>query len=251
MAFSLQLNDSGKRIYHLQACLVSEGLLRSADGSFGIQTESAIKEFQNSKGLDVDGVVGRNTLSVLLQPKLTTPFSLPLTQFQIEFICDNEISPENLILLNGAMELFDISTPVRIRHFIAQIAHESGGLRYWCEIADGSDYEGREDLGNTEEGDGCRFRGIDPIQTTGRYNYSRLSRYLNDPRVMKGFEYVRDNIPCFLPSGFWWHDNKINDYIDDGATCREVSYRVNGTDPAYGLEEREKYYALAELVINE
>ena len=55
--------------------------------------------------------------------------------------------------------------------FLAQLAHESGQLRYMEEIASGSAYEGRRDLGNTQPGDGVRFKGRGPIQLTGRSNY--------------------------------------------------------------------------------
>jgi len=250
MPFTLKRGDSGRRVFLLQQALSSAGLLSLPDGHFGAITDSAVKSFQESNELVVDGIVGPKTLQSLIKSRAETS-CLPLTQFQVEFICNNRIAPEDLVMLNGSMEVFNISTPAQIRHFLAQIAHESGGLRYFEEIADGSAYEGREDLGNVEEGDGMRFKGFDPIQTTGRYNYRRLSNYLKDPRVMEGIEYVKKDVPRFIPSGFWWHDNEINAFIDSGATCRQVSRRVNGTDPALGLAEREEYYAIACEVIHE
>jgi putative chitinase len=68
------------------------------------------------------------------------------------------------------MEEFGINTPRRTRHFLAQIAHETGELRWMREIASGEAYEGREDLGNTVEGDGPRFRGWGIPHITGRKN---------------------------------------------------------------------------------
>lgn len=69
------------------------------------------------------------------------------------------IQDYEIIELNKALKKADITTKPRIRHFLAQISHESGGGRYNLELADGSDYEFREDLGNVYEGDGIKFKG--------------------------------------------------------------------------------------------
>lgn len=146
--------------------------------------------------------------------------------------------------LNACLRRFEIVTPVRIRHFLAQIGHESGGLRWMRELADGTDYEGRKDLGNTQPGDGPRFKGAGAIQLTGRANYRRFADFIGDPQVMEGVDYVAERYP-FAASGFWWRDNGINALVDSGASCRQVSAKVNGKDPARGLKEREAYYARA------
>ena len=251
MTFPLKFNDTGARVFLLQECLASRGLLNGIDGCCGSGTEESVKQFQGFIHLEVDGIVGKQTWARLIEGRYPRPTSLPLDKSQIDFIFNNEVTAEDLTLLNGAMELFDISTPARIRHFLAQLAHESGGLVYFEEIADGSDYEGREDLGNVEEGDGMRFKGSDPLQLTGRSNYQKLADHLGDQRVMEGYSYVIKNVPRFLPSGFWWYDNDMNTLVDAGATCREISTRVNGADPANGLAEREEYYDLAGEVIFE
>lgn len=157
-------------------------------------------------------------------------------------------SPQQLTDLNACLKHFSINTPARIRHFLAQVAHESGGLRWMMELASGDDYEGRKDLGNTQAGDGKRFKGAGAIQLTGRYNYQRLSDFLGDKEVMRGCEYVANAYP-FTSAGFWWHLNAINSFVDNGASCRQVSAKVNGRDPANGLADREAYFKKATQVI--
>lgn len=76
-----------------------------------------------------------------------------------------------------ALRASQCTTVERIAMWCAQIGHESGGLYHMEEIASGAAYEGRTDLGNTQPGDGVRFKGRGPIQVTGRHNYTELSRW--------------------------------------------------------------------------
>lgn len=167
-----------------------------------------------------------------------------ITKSQLAYIwgcSETLIKDEEMIEMNRGMNLFEINNPVRIRHFLAQISHESGGGKWMKELASGVDYEGRKDLGNTQKGDGPKYKGAGYIQMTGRYNYQQFSNYIQDPKVMNGVDYVAEKYPV-TSSGYWWMINKMNKLCDDGATCRQVSARVNGRDPANGLTDREKYY---------
>lgn len=171
-----------------------------------------------------------------------------LTASQCQVVFGRAISPEQLADLNACLQRFEIDTPARIGHFLAQIAHESGGLRWLQELADGRDYEGRRDLGNTQPGDGPRFKGAGAIQLTARANYERFSVFLGDPGVMEGCGYVAQRYP-FTSAGFWWHSNGLNAEVDRGASCRRISRLVNGLDPARGLAEREAFHARACAVV--
>jgi predicted chitinase len=143
---------------------------------------------------------------------------------------------------------FNINTPARIQHFLAQVGHESGGLKWMLELASGDAYEGRKDLGNTQQSDGPRFKGAGAIQLTGRFNYQKFANYIKDPDVMDGAAYVASRYP-FSSAGFWWHQNAINAFVDQGASCRQVSAKVNGRDPANGLADREAYFTRAAAAI--
>lgn len=89
-------------------------------------------------------------------------FSKLITKTQLAYIWN---CSESLIYdfeideLNIALRQFEINTKPRLRHFLSQVSHESGGGRYTKELASGDDYEGRDDLGNTQAGDGRRFKG--------------------------------------------------------------------------------------------
>ncbi|WNL51088.1 lysozyme [Synechococcus phage S-CREM2] len=141
--------------------------------------------------------------------------------------------------LNKCLTTFDITTPARIRHFLSQTAHESGGGRYTKEISSGSYLEWREDIGNTRAGDGPKYKGAGYLQLTGRANYRMLATYIGDERVMEGVDYVASNYP-FTSAGVWWEKNYMNELIDSGASVEQVTRRVNG---GYnGLADRKKYY---------
>ncbi|NCC41627.1 MAG: hypothetical protein EOM21_19850, partial [Gammaproteobacteria bacterium] len=99
---------------------------------------------------------------------------------------------------------YAISTPLRIAHFLGQTGHESGKGKYTEELASGRAYEGRRDLGNTQRGDGVKFKGRGLIQVTGRYNVTRYARYLGrldliaDPEPLALPEYACDS------AGWYW-----------------------------------------------
>lgn len=114
--------------------------------------------------------------------------------------------------LNYFMLKYNIDTDKRIAAFIAQIGHESGQLRYVEELASGSAYEGRKDLGNTQKGDGKKFKGRGLIQITGRFNYALISKdlgedFISNPELLSTPKYA-------VQSACWfWNKNKLNDLL--------------------------------------
>lgn len=203
----------------------------------------AVQEFIPPGWLDEDGE-GR---ALWLSAVPLKPAEL-VTMAQAEAVFLRQPTSAQLADLNACLDRFRINTPNRIRHFMAQVGHESGGLRWMLELATGDAYEGRRDLGNTQPGDGRRFKGAGAIQLTGRYNYQRFADFVKDQRVMEGCGYVAEVYP-FTSAGFWWHLNDMNAIVDQGATCRQISARVNGRDPANGLTDRENYFARAAAFI--
>jgi predicted chitinase len=157
------------------------------------------------------------------------------------------IEPEEITELNRCLRKFNITTANRIRHFLSQTAHESGGGKWKKELSDGKYLEGRTDLGNVNEGDGPRYKGAGYIQLTGRWNYQKFADYIKDQDVMNGYEYVAQNYP-FTSAGYWWESNGMNELCDTNPTVEQVTRRVNG---GYnGLEDRKHYYRLTTMQIN-
>ncbi len=132
-------------------------------------------------------------------------------------------------------ELFTsgIETPLRIAHFLAQAAHETDGWRTLEEYASGKAYDGRRDLGNTQPGDGPRFKGRGIFQLTGRANYQRFGERIGinlvaDPSLA-GMPDVSVRIACL-----YWNDRAMNPKADrdDLLAC---SIAINGKNRKTGL----------------
>ena len=141
--------------------------------------------------------------------------------------------------LNSCCQRFSITTSARIRHFLSQCSHESACGVYTKELASGDAYEYRSDLGNTQPGDGRKFKGGGYIQLTGRANYQAFANYIGDQGVMQGVDYVATHYP-WTSAGFWWYRNGMNNLCDQGASVEQITRRVNG---GYnGLEDRRMYY---------
>lgn len=149
--------------------------------------------------------------------------------------------------LNASMDRAEINTPLRGAAYLTQLGHESMDLLYMKEIADGTKYEGRLDLGNTKSGDGKRFKGRGPIQITGRDNYTRFAAWSGLDCIIHP-ELLEEPENGFLASAWYWETRNLNDPADKGDILK-VSIGVNGRNPKTGLpngwEDRQARYKRA------
>lgn len=128
--------------------------------------------------------------------------------------------------LNAAMQRFEIDNVEREAAFLAQIAHESGCFHYVEELASGNAYEGRADLGNTQPGDGIRFKGRGLIQITGRQNYLYCGEALGldliaEPELLEQPEHA-----C-ASAAWFWRERGLNELADIGS-FKLITKRING-----------------------
>ena len=148
---------------------------------------------------------------------------------------------EFLPIIERAAVDFDITTPARMAAFLAQVGHESGGLHWlneiWGPTTAQARYEGREDLGNTQEGDGFKYRGRGLIQITGRANYQAASDalatdFIGDPDQLAQPEYA-------VRSAMWfWESHGLNELADVGQfelITRTINGGLNGEDQRLAL----------------
>jgi len=198
----------------------------------------------------------------------------PLTEDMFKTMFPKAKSPTTLYkAMVKILPKYDIDTPQRIAAFLAQCGHESGGFRvrtenlnYSAKALDsvfgkyfkraGRDakeyarkpekianivYANRMGNGDTESGDGYRFRGRGYIQLTGKNNYRSFAKSLDmgPEEVIKYLE----TIDGALESACWfWSENGLNRYADEN-DMKTLTKRING---GYnGLEDRMHHWEVA------
>ena len=270
----LKKGSKGEEVKKLQAKL---GL--AADGIFGAGTESKLKEWQKKNGLSADGIAGPATLTKLgVVGETTAP-----KQVVKEDVVIPKGGPIDLSRLKGhvpdavitqiptVMEKFQINTPLRLAHFLAQCGHESGGFKAVQEnlnySADGLKkifpkyfpgnlsesyarnpekiaskvYGGRMGNGDESTKEGFKFRGRGYIQLTGKSNYTAFANSIGEDTVSNP-DLVETKYP--LASAAWFFSkNGLNSIADKGAdpaTITSVTKRVNGG--TIGLADRIKHF---------
>lgn len=126
-------------------------------------------------------------------------------------------------------EQYGINTPLRMAYFLATVAVESGELKYSEEIASGAAYEGRKDLGNTQLGDGVRFKGRGLIQLTGRTNYTAYSKHVGYDfySTVARAKGVAQPGNAVRSACWFWQTHGLNELADQD-NAQAVRKRVNG-----------------------
>lgn len=155
--------------------------------------------------------------------------------------------------LNRAMQEHGVDTMLRIAAFVAQLAHESGEFRWmeelWGPTAAQLRYEPpgtlAQRLGNTEAGDGKRFKGRGPIQITGRFNYRKYGDLLGIDLLAEPARAAAPEVG-FATAGLFWQSNGLNELADQRQFVT-ITKRINGG--SNGLAERQAYYERAQAVL--
>jgi putative chitinase len=179
-----------------------------------------------------------------------------LTDAQLKAIMPNMPAARRVLFLpalNQTMQTYTIHNQRRTAAFLGQLAHESGEFRFmeeiWGPTAQQKRYEPPSDLatrlGNTQPGDGKRYKGRGPIQITGRANYKRYGDLLGLNLVTQP-ELVATPGVGLSAAGMFWRTNGLNALAELG-DYREITRRINGG--FNGWEERLRYYELAKKVL--
>ena len=262
----LKSGSSGEDVKKLQAEL---GL--TADGSFGPDTEAAVKEWQSQNNLDPDGEIGDISWALLFPDADTTPpAEVPQSNFKLENLSGHIPDPVIAQIPDTAAR-FNITNALRLAHFLAQCNHESAGfkairenLNYSADVLKknfskyipdelindyarnpekiGSRvYADRLGNGNEASGEGYLYRGRGYIQLTGKDNYSLFSTFIGEDTVADP-DLVATKFPL-SSAAFYFDSNKLWTICDQGNSddvVRAVTKRIN--TGLLGLDERTRYF---------
>jgi putative chitinase len=272
----LEIGSKGEDVKKLQ-----QYLKITADGDFGPGTARAVSAWQTKNGLSADGVVGTNTWAKMFPATGSQPTSPPVQNVgPLPLNKLKDTIPDSVLnQIPATAAKFNISTPLRLAHFLAQCAHESGnfkatveGLNYSEQGLNGTFgkyfpnglaakyarqpekiasrvYANRMGNGDEASGEGYKYRGRGYIQLTGKSNYSAFSKFI-------GKDYVSnpDGVATEQPlasAAFFFNNNNLWATCDQGATnaaVTAVTKRVNGG--TNGLDDRLKYFTKYWALLN-
>jgi putative chitinase len=270
----LKLGSVGEEVKKLQIKLGVDPI-----GKFGPKTESAVKSWQSSNGLTADGIVGPQTWAKIMGESVSSSPVVITEPSPVASVGGLKLEklrghiPDAVIAqIPDTASKFNINTPLRLAHFLAQCGHESGGFKVTSENLNYSAkglmgifkkyfptqalaeayqrqpqkiankvYASRMDNGTESSGDGFKFRGRGYIQLTGRANYTAFGKAINEdiannPDVVSG-KYA------LLSAAWFWSKNGLNTLADGGSSDQvvtSITKRVNGG--TIGLPDRIKHF---------
>jgi len=265
----LKKGSTGEDVKKLQ-----EKLGLAPDGVFGSGTELAVKGWQSTNGLTADGIVGDGTWSKMFpsQTVITEPSPAPnVGGLKLEKL-KGHIPDGVIAMIPDTAQKFQINTPLRLAHFLAQCGHESGGFKATQENLNYSAkglrgifgkyfptdslaeqyqrkpeaiasrvYGGRMGNGVESTKEGYKFRGRGYIQLTGKDNYTAFGKAINED-VISNPDLVSSKY-ALLSAAWFFSKNGLHKMADEGSTdtvVTKITKRVNGG--TIGLADRIKHF---------
>jgi putative chitinase len=263
----LKVGSSGDDVKKLQSKL---GL--AADGAFGPGTEKAVKAWQAANGLTADGIVGDGTWNKMFSADNTTSAAtIPASPFKLDAL-KGHVPAEVIAQIPDTAKTFNITTPLRLAHFLSQCGHESGGFKavyenlnygaaglnttfkkYFPTLESAKPYDRNKEkiankvysnrMGNGDEasGEGFKFRGRGYIQLTGKSNYASFDKLVTED-IVANPDLVATKYPL-ASAAFFFNSNGLWPICDKGAddaTVTAVTKKVNGG--TIGLPDRIKHF---------
>jgi len=245
--------------------------------NFGPKTEAAVKEFQAKHGLTADGIVGPKTWEMIVgsaapapTPQASAPIA-PVGGLKLDKL-KGHIPDAVIAMIPDTAAKFQINTPLRLAHFLAQCGHESGGFRATQENLNYSAkglngifkkyfpteaaaaayarnpqkiankvYANRMSNGSEASGDGYKFRGRGYIQLTGKDNYTAFGKAIGED-ICANPDKVASQY-ALLSAAWFFSKNGLHKMADGGATdavVTSITKRVNGG--TIGLADRIKHF---------
>ena len=270
----LKLGSEGEDVKKLQNKLGVDPI-----GKFGPKTEAAVKAWQSSNGLTADGIVGDGTWSKLFSESTMSAPTLITEPAPVRSAGGLKLEklkghiPDAVIAqIPDTAAKFQIDTPLRLAHFLAQCGHESGGFRltkenlnysakgltgtfkkYFPTEAAAKPYErqpvkiankvygGRMGNGPESSGEGAKFCGRGYIQLTGKDNYTAFGKSINEDILSNPDKVASDY--ALLSAAWFFSKNGLHKMADEGATdtvVTKITKRVNGG--TIGLADRIKHF---------
>jgi putative chitinase len=270
----LKLGSEGEDVKKLQIKLGVDPI-----GKFGPKTDAAVRAWQAANGLTADGVVGDGTWSKMFGEGVTSaptvitePAPAPsVGGLKLEKL-KGHIPDAVIAQIPDTASKFQINTPLRLAHFLAQCGHESGGFRATQENLNYSAkglngifkkyfptessaapyarqpikiaskvYGGRMGNGPESTQEGYKFRGRGYIQLTGKENYTAFGKAINED-ICSNPDKVAANY-ALLSAAWFFNKNGLHKMADEGATdtvVTKITKRVNGG--TIGLADRIKHF---------